>query len=174
MLAVSAIGANPQTPRPQTIRFHDRQALTVVQAAIGFGAVPPDGQPPLNDLMAMVPFAATLGIELVSATPEEVVGRLAWREELCTTGGAMHGGALMSLADNLGGLCAYLNLPAGAGTATISSSTNFLRGLREGNATATARPLRVGRTVIVVQTELRDDAGRLITQTTQAQAVIRP
>lgn len=122
----------------------------------------------------MVPFAATLGMELVSATPEEVVGRLAWREELCTTGGALHGGALMSLADNLGGVCAYLNLPAGAGTATISSSTNFLRGVREGNVTATARPLRVGRTVIVVQTELRDDNGRLVTQTTQAQAVIGP
>jgi 1,4-dihydroxy-2-naphthoyl-CoA hydrolase len=133
-----------------------------------------EGQTPLADLMAMVPFAATLGMELVSATPEEVVGRLAWKEELCTTGGALHGGALMSLADNLGGVCAYLNLPAGAGTATISSSTNFLRGVREGTVTATARPLRVGRTVIVVQTELHDDAGRLVTQTTQAQAVIGP
>lgn len=129
---------------------------------------------PLDALTAMVPFAGTLGMELVSAMPEEVVGRLAWREELCTTGGALHGGALMSLADNLGGVCAYLNLPAGAGTATISSSTNFLRGVREGLVTATARPLRVGRTVIVVQTELRDDAGRLVTQTTQAQAVIGP
>jgi 1,4-dihydroxy-2-naphthoyl-CoA hydrolase len=134
--------------------------------------VPPEEQPPLADLMSMVPFAVTLGMELVSATPEEVVGRLAWREELCTTGGALHGGALMSLADNLGGVCAYLNLPAGAGTATISSSTNFLRGVREGAITATSRPLRVGRTVIVVVTDVRDDSGRLVTQTTQAQAVI--
>jgi uncharacterized protein (TIGR00369 family) len=134
------------------------------------------GQPDaaMTDLIAMVPFAATLGMELVSASPEEVVGRLAWREELCTTGGALHGGALMSLADNLGGVCAYLNLPAGAGTATISSSTNFLRGVREGQIIATARPLRVGRTVIVVQTEVRDEDGRLVTQTTQAQAVIGP
>ncbi len=122
----------------------------------------------------MVPFAATLGMELVSARPEEVVGRLAWREELCTTGGALHGGALMSLADNLGGVCAYLNLPAGATTATISSSTNFLRGVRDGSVTATTRPLRVGRGVIVVETEVRDDADRLVVQTTQAQAVIRP
>jgi 1,4-dihydroxy-2-naphthoyl-CoA hydrolase len=128
----------------------------------------------LTELMAIIPFAGTLGMELVSATPEQVVGRLAWREELCTTGGAMHGGALMSLADNLGGVCAYLNLPAGAGTATISSSTNFLRGVREGVVTATARPLRVGRSVIVVETEVRDDADRLVVQTTQAQAVIGP
>ena len=122
----------------------------------------------------MVPFAATLGMELVSAAPEEVVGRLAWREELCTTGGAMHGGALMSLADNLGGVCAFLNLPAGATTATISSATNFMRGVREGSVTATARPLRVGRSVIVVQTDVYDDDGRLAVQTTQAQAVIGP
>jgi 1,4-dihydroxy-2-naphthoyl-CoA hydrolase len=122
----------------------------------------------------MIPFATTLGVELVSASADEVVGRLAWREELCTIGGALHGGALMSLADNLGGVCAYLNLPAGAVTATISSSTNFMRGIRDGYVTATARPLRVGRTVIVVQTDLRDDAGRLAVQTTQAQAVIGP
>jgi 1,4-dihydroxy-2-naphthoyl-CoA hydrolase len=131
-------------------------------------------QPRLDQLLKMIPFAATLGMELVSATPEEVVGRMAWREELTTTGGAMHGGALMSLADNLGGVCAFLNLPAGAGTATISSSTNFMRGVREGIVIATARPLRVGRTVIVVQTDVRDDAGRLAVQTTQAQAVIAP
>jgi uncharacterized protein (TIGR00369 family) len=131
-------------------------------------------QPSFTELLAMIPFAVTLGMELVSATPEEVVGRLAWRSELCTTGGALHGGALMGLADNLGGVCAYLNLPAGAGTATISSSTNFMRGVREGHVTATARPLRVGRTVIVVQTELRDDKGRLAAATTQAQAVIGP
>ena len=140
--------------------------------------MPPDDQdpttPPFAELLAIVPFTATLGMELVAASAEEVVGRLGWREELCTTGGALHGGALMSLADNLGGLCAYLNLPAGATTATISSSTNFMRAVRQGHVTGTTRPLRVGRSVIVVQTDLRDDEGRLVVQTTQAQAVIGP
>jgi 1,4-dihydroxy-2-naphthoyl-CoA hydrolase len=128
----------------------------------------------LTELLAAVPFIATLGIEVVSARPEEVVGRLAWRAELCTGGGVLNGGALMSLADNMGGTCAFLNLPAGAGTATISSSTNFLRGVRDGHVTATSRPLRVGRSVIVVETELHDDDGRLVAHTTQAQAVIGP
>jgi 1,4-dihydroxy-2-naphthoyl-CoA hydrolase len=133
-----------------------------------------NSEQPLDELLTMIPFAVTLGMEFVSAAPEEVVGRLAWREELCTTGGAMHGGALMSLADNLGGVCAFLNLPPGATTATISSSTNFMRGIRQGTVTATARPLRVGRSVIVVQTDVRGDDGRLAVQTTQAQAVIGP
>jgi uncharacterized protein (TIGR00369 family) len=126
----------------------------------------------LSDLVAMMPFAGQLGIELTAATPEEVTGRLAWREDLCTTGGLLHGGALMALADSLGGVCAFLNLPPGAGTATISSTTNFLRALREGNAMATSRPLRVGRGVIVVETEVCDEAGRLLSHTTQSQAVI--
>jgi 1,4-dihydroxy-2-naphthoyl-CoA hydrolase len=126
----------------------------------------------LSELVAMMPFASRLGIELTGATPEEVTGRLAWREDLCTTGGLLHGGALMALADSLGGVCAFLNLPPGAGTATVSSTTNFLRALREGHATATSRPLRVGRSVIVVQTEIRDDAGKPLTHTTQSQAVI--
>jgi 1,4-dihydroxy-2-naphthoyl-CoA hydrolase len=128
----------------------------------------------LTELLAIIPFAAALGMELMSANAEEVFGRLPWREDLCTTGGALNGGALMSLADNMGGMCAFLNLPPGAGTATISSSTNFLRGVREGHVTATSRPLRVGRSVIVVETELRDDKGRLVAHTTQAQAVINP
>jgi uncharacterized protein (TIGR00369 family) len=126
----------------------------------------------LDELIATMPFAVLLGIELAQASSSEVVGAVQWREELCTSAGLLHGGVLMSLADSLGGLCAYLNLPSGAGTATISSSTNFLRGVREGRVTARSRPLRAGRTVIVVQTDLHDDAGRLVSQTTQAQAVI--
>ncbi len=134
----------------------------------------PESDRALDELLAVIPFAAALGMELVSATPDEVIGRLGWREDLCTTGGAFNGGALMSLADNMGGMCAYLNLPPGAATATISSSTNFLRGVRKGYVTATSRPLRVGRSVIVVETEIRDDDDRLAAHTTQAQAVIGP
>lgn len=134
----------------------------------------PESDRSLDELLAVIPFAAALGMQLVSATPDEVIGRLEWREDLCTTGGAFNGGALMSLADNIGGVCAYLNLPPGAATATISSSTNFLRGVRKGYVTATSRPLRVGRSVIVVETEIRDDDNTLAAHTTQAQAVIGP
>lgn len=125
-----------------------------------------------DELLALMPFAARLGIVLEAATPEQVTGRLAWAAELCTTGGVLHGGALMALADTLGGVCAYLNLPPGAGTATISSSTSFLRAVRNGAVTGTAVPLHAGRSVITVRTELRDSAARLAAQVTQAQAVL--
>ena len=132
------------------------------------------GQADREALLALMPFAANLGIVLEQATREQVTGRLAWAAELCTTGGILHGGALMTLADSLGGLCAFLNLPDGAGTATISSSTNFLRPVRDGAVHATSRPVHAGRSVIVVQTELRDDSSRLVGQVTQAQAVLPP
>jgi 1,4-dihydroxy-2-naphthoyl-CoA hydrolase len=128
----------------------------------------------LQGLIGLMPFAAGLGIVLDAASPEEVRGRMAWAPELCTTAGLLHGGALMGLADSLGGICAFLNLPEGAQTTTISSSTAFMRGVRAGEVTAVTRPLHAGRRMIVVQTDLGDDEGRRVAQVTQAQAVLAP
>lgn len=126
-----------------------------------------------GELLASMPFAGACGVELVSASPEEARGRLAWAPERCTAGGVMHGGALMTLADSVGAVCAFLNLPPGAGTSTIESKTNFFRAVRDGAVEAVARPLHVGRTVIVVQTDLADERGRRVAQVTQTQAVTR-
>lgn len=130
------------------------------------------GNPDLQGLVDLMPFAAALGIALDAAAPEEVRGRMPWAPERCTTAGVLHGGALMGFADSLGGICAFLNLPAGSLTTTISSSTAFMRGVREGEVTGVARPLRAGRRVIVVQTDLTDAGGRRVAQVTQAQAVL--
>lgn len=119
-----------------------------------------------------VPLAGLLGIEIVQAEREEVRGTLPWRADLCTSGGILHGGALMALADTLGGVCAFLHLPEGAGTATVESKTNFFRPVSAGTVTGHAHPLHVGRTFIVVQTVLADDDGRPVAQVTQTQAVI--
>ena len=86
--------------------------------------------------------------------------------------GILHGGVLMAMADSLGGICAFLNLPPGAQTATTSSATVFTRAVRSGEVTGVTRPLHVGRSVIVVQTDLTDDAGRRVAQVTQTQAVL--
>jgi 1,4-dihydroxy-2-naphthoyl-CoA hydrolase len=126
------------------------------------------------ELLAMVPYAAGLGITVDEASPGLVRGSLSWSPGRCTTGGVMHGGAIMSLADTIGAMCAFLNLPAGAGTATVDSTTNFFRGVRDGTLHAAARPLHAGRSFIAVRTDLTDDAGRLVGQTTQTQAVLPP
>jgi 1,4-dihydroxy-2-naphthoyl-CoA hydrolase len=133
---------------------------------------PGTATPGPDGLLAMMPYATTLGIQLHQATPELVTGSLAWTPELCTAGGILHGGAIMSLADAIGAVCAFLNLPQGAGTATIDSTTRLYRPLCTGTLHATASPAHIGRTLIAVTTDLTDDQDRLIAQTSQAQAII--
>ncbi len=124
------------------------------------------------ELLALMPFAVATGVELEAAAPTEVRGRLPWSADRCTAGGLMHGGALMTLADTVGAVCAFLNLPDGAGTSTVASSTSLLRGVRSGAAHAVARPAHIGRSFILVNVELTDDDGRLVAQTSQTQAVL--
>lgn len=132
----------------------------------------PDPRSMIHDSM---PFTRKLGIEPVEVTPAAVALSLEWAEDLCTAGGILHGGALMALADSAAATCAFLNLPEGAiGTSTIESKTNFLGAVREGAVTATARPLHVGGTTIVLETDLTDATGRLVGKVIQTQSVLRP
>jgi 1,4-dihydroxy-2-naphthoyl-CoA hydrolase len=122
---------------------------------------------------AAMPFAATLGLELLAATPDEVRGRVAWEERLTTAGGLLHGGVLMGLADAVGAYCAYLNLPEGSSaTATIESKTNFFAAVRSGAVEGRSRPLHRGSRTIVVETDLFDEAGTHVARVTQTQAVL--
>lgn len=120
----------------------------------------------------MMPFTTLLGVEAVAAGPDEVRLRLSWDPARCTSFGVLHGGTLMALADSAGAWCAFLNVPRGAATTTIESKTNFLRAVRSGFVDAVAKPLHVGRTTIVVESELRDEPGKLVAKVTQTQAVI--
>lgn len=121
----------------------------------------------------LVPLAAMLGFVPVAATAERVELTLEYSPGLCTAGGVMHGGALMALADTAGAVCAVFNLPEGAaGTTTVESKTNLLAAVRSGVVTAVATPLKAGRRFIVVETEVRDSAGKLVSKTTQTQAVL--
>src|SRR5206468_12480372 len=125
----------------------------------------------MSELVAAMPFAERLGLRVESATKDEVRGSLDWAEELCTAGGVLHGGALMTAADSVGALCAFLNLPDGATTATIESKTNFFRAVRGGTVSLRATPLHVGRSSIVVQTDVRDADERRVALVLQPQAV---
>ncbi len=124
-------------------------------------------------LRSAMPFADTLGIELLAASPDDVRGRVAWEERLTTAGGLLHGGILMGLADAVGAYCAFLNLPKGSSaTATIESKTNFFAAVRSGSVEARSRPLHCGSRTIVVETDLFDESGKHVARVTQTQAVL--
>ena len=131
--------------------------------------------PELTAFMArMMPFTTLLGLEALAADPREVRLRLAWDPARCTSFGVLHGGALMALADSAAAWCAFLNVPRGSATTTIESKINFIRAVRSGHVDAVATPLHVGRTTIVVESELRDHDDRLVAKVIQTQAVIDP
>lgn len=119
-----------------------------------------------------IPFASMLDINIHTVEAERVTATMAWAECLCTAGGILHGGALMAFADTVGAVCAVVNLPTNAGTSTIESKTNFFRAVRGGTVTATCTPLHIGRSTIVVQTNLTDDQGKRVAQVTQTQSVL--
>jgi 1,4-dihydroxy-2-naphthoyl-CoA hydrolase len=125
----------------------------------------------LADLVAMMPFAHQLGMTLVEASPDRVIAELPWAPQLCTAGGVLHGGVLMSLADTAGALVAFLGLAEGQTTATMSSSTQLFRPVSSGIVRAVALPLHRGRTSVTVQTSLHGAGERLVAQTTQIQAI---
>lgn len=126
------------------------------------------------DLHLTVPLASTLGMEVVVGHADDVRLRLPWGEDRCTAGETLHGGVIMALADTGGAVCAFLNLPEGStATTTIESKTNFFRSVRQGWTEARSRPLHLGHSTIVVETDVVDNAGRLVARVTQTQAVLR-
>ena len=132
--------------------------------------------PDLAAIQALIEplFPGLMGVRVTEIAGDRIVAEMPVRADLCTAGGILHGGALMGLADSTGGFCAFLNLPEGAaGTATIESKTNFFAAIREGWVEAVSRPLHIGKTTIVIDTDLLDSSGRRIARVTQTQAVLR-
>jgi 1,4-dihydroxy-2-naphthoyl-CoA hydrolase len=123
---------------------------------------------------AAMPFADLMGVEVVTAEADKVVARMVVREDLCTTGHGVHGGALMALADSVGAMATFINLPADAkGTTTIESKTNFVGAAGVGaTLTATATPVHRGRRTQVWQTRIETGEGRLMALVTQTQMVL--
>ena len=118
-------------------------------------------------------FPGLMGITLVEAGPERVVATMTVRPDLCTTGGVLHGGAIMAFADTLGAVGTFMNLPQGARTTTVDSSTKFMSAAPQGSTvTGEATAFHRGRTTQVWQTLVRTEAGKLCAVVTQTQLVI--
>jgi 1,4-dihydroxy-2-naphthoyl-CoA hydrolase len=119
------------------------------------------------------PFADFMGMKITHVSPERVEAELVVREELSNRNGILHGGAVMALADNIGGTATVANLPEGATTTTIESKTNFFAGIRVGEtARAECTPLHRGRTTMVWQTKITRGDGKLAAIVTQTQLVL--
>ena len=123
---------------------------------------------------SLMPFANTIGVNIVEASPERVIGKLLVRADLCTAGGTLHGGAVMAFADSLGAIGAFLSLPEGArGTTTLESKTNFLSADKVGTTvTGEATPVHSGKRTGVWQTKITGEDGKAVALITQTQLVL--
>jgi uncharacterized protein (TIGR00369 family) len=113
-----------------------------------------------------------LGIELVEVTPDRVLARLKVTDKLTTVGGTLHGGTLMAFADTIGAAGTAANLAEGQRTATLESKTNFISGCRSGTVQAEAKPIHKGKRTHVWETRITDEAGKLLSVTTQTQMIL--
>jgi len=122
----------------------------------------------------MLPFAKLLGIRFLSATAECVTAEMKVRDDLCTRPAVLHGGAMMALADTLGGCATSLNLRDGASTTTLESKTNFLAPAAVGTTVrAECVAIHRGRRTMVWQTRVTSESGKLFAIVTQTQMVLQ-
>jgi uncharacterized protein (TIGR00369 family) len=118
-------------------------------------------------------FPGLMGVRLVELAPERVVAELTVRPDLCTTGGVLHGGAVMAFADTLGAVGTVLNLPEGKRTTTTDSSTKFIgAGRVDSVVRGVCTALHRGRTTMVWQTRVESAQGKLCAVVTQTQLVM--
>ena len=119
------------------------------------------------------PFSQTLGIRILSVSTDRVEAELPVTPALANRNGVLHGGAIMALADNMGGTATFLNLGPGQGTTTMESKTNFFRPVELGDtARAVTVPLHRGRRTMVWQTTISRGDGKMAALVTQTQMVL--
>jgi uncharacterized protein (TIGR00369 family) len=126
-----------------------------------------------DDALQQPPYSHHLGIRITHVSPDRLTAEMPVTEALSNRNGVLHGGALMSLADNLGGTAATANLAPGQATTTLESKTNFFAAIPLGEtAYAECTPLHRGRTTMVWQTRVTRGDGKLAAMVTQTQMVL--
>jgi uncharacterized protein (TIGR00369 family) len=130
----------------------------------------------MNNAADAMPFAQLMGVEVVDASPERIVGEMTVRADFCTAGGILHGGAVMAFADSLGAVGAFMALPEGAaGTTTIESKTNFLGAAKAGaKVRGETTPVHRGKRTSVWQTRITTEDGRPVALVIQTQMALFP
>jgi uncharacterized protein (TIGR00369 family) len=119
------------------------------------------------------PFFCLMGIEVVSAEAGRAVLKMQVRPDMYNGVGWLQGGMLVALADEAMALAVYSQLSDGEGIATVSESTSFIKGVRDGVVYAEGRVIRKGRRVAFCEGEVWTQNGEkaLLSRTSAAFAV---
>lgn len=108
------------------------------------------------------PFQELVGYETLSEGGRPYL-RLPVRRDLLNPHGVLHGGVSLTLLDAIGGRSLVGQLVPATGqrilsSVTVTLTTDFMLGVRDGVLFATGSPDHIGKTVAYVSVELRHDA----------------
>jgi 1,4-dihydroxy-2-naphthoyl-CoA hydrolase len=109
------------------------------------------------------PMAVAMGIMVLEASPERVVGSMPVKGNTQPYG-LLHGGASCVLAETLGSIGAAMHGARIGGRVALGVDVNAThhRGVREGIVTGVATPIHLGATVTTYEVVISDDAGRRV------------
>jgi uncharacterized protein (TIGR00369 family) len=103
-----------------------------------------------------------MGMSMVSANPKEIRIELRIGPEHLQPQGLVNGGVLAALVEVAGSWGGVLNAPPGMQVVGVENHTSFLRPARSGKLLATARPVHIGRRSQLWETQVEDEAGKLV------------
>ncbi len=116
------------------------------------------------------PFGEYLGFELIQIEDERAVQRLVIQPQHTNPTGAIHGGVIIALADNLAtGMAGRANADGpnhGKFMVGVDLHAVMLRNQQGGTITAEARVVRRGRRVTVIRTVVTGDDSKVLAEVT--------
>ena len=103
------------------------------------------------------PFFRLMGIDVVSIGEGNAVLRMEVRPDMLNGVGWLQGGIFTALADEAMALALYSLLSPREGIATISESTSFIQGVRDGVLIAEGRVIKKGRRIAFAEGDVTLD-----------------
>jgi molybdopterin converting factor subunit 1 len=117
-------------------------------------------------------YAELLGIRPLHAEPGRVQFEFRATEQFLNPAGVVQGGFLTTMLDETMGPAALSALGPGFMVPTLELKVNFLRPARPGRLVADARVVHQGRSVVFLESSLRDENGALIATATATARIV--
>jgi uncharacterized protein (TIGR00369 family) len=117
----------------------------------------------LPEVLRQSPYARLLNLEMIRAAADGVAVRMPFHANLIAGDDPpaqyVHGGAIASLID-IAGTFAIIAV-IGCDAVTVDLRVDYLRPVKSGDLVATARPVRVGRSLAVADVEVAGADGKI-------------
>ena len=120
----------------------------------------------------LAPWVKSLGLRPVAVTEESATLRLPFSGELRHAGGVICGQVFMAAADTAMIVAISAALGEFKPMTTVALNTSFMRAVRNGDVTVTARVLRMGRNLVFGEVELFDEDGKMAVHATTTYALL--